>query len=274
MFATRVEMNKDKLTTTDQKIVDYLIIHHENVSRMTSYQLSALLQIGQSNIIRLSQKLGYTGFRDLQFDLNNMHKEENDAEILFNDSTEVVNQKIAYQYYEIVKTTESINETFIIEKAVTALFDARRIIVHGIGNSQLFAEYFANHLLKMGCDAQSSSNNHIINTLTSNLSTIDVLVLISETGETPEILQLASLAQTKKVKTISLTRMTENSLSKLSHIVLKTCNDLSGSRLNAMTIRCSQLYLIDLLCLNLIKKDITHFTKKIEQSEKLLNTKE
>ena len=66
-----------------------------------------------------------------------------------------------------------------------------------------------------------------------------------------------------------MTRMIKNSLYEYSDLVLKTVNYLSETRLEAMTMRCSQLCIIDMILLNLYKTDFSHYSKIIERSERL-----
>lgn len=70
-----------------------------------------------------------------------------------------------------------------------------------------------------------------------------------------------------------MTRIQKNRLHGYSDIVLKTVNYETNTRLNAMTLRCSQLCLLDMIYLNLYKTDFEHYEKIIAESEKLLDYK-
>ena len=117
----------------------------------------------------------------------------------------------------------------------------------------------------------TSNNSHVVFTTLSNLSTNDVVLLISETGETREIIKAARICKNRNITVIGITRFSNNTLSKYLNYTLFTCNDLSDSRLNAMTIRCSQLFIIDMLVLNILKCNIKKYGNNIHESEKLLN---
>ena len=95
----------DTFTPTEVKIANYLIENKELARTMTSYDLSEKLGIGQSNIIRFSQKLGYKGFRDLQLDIL-INTEEEYKEINEDDSTEITNNKIVQQYVNIASLNQ------------------------------------------------------------------------------------------------------------------------------------------------------------------------
>lgn len=270
MLITKIHSMLDTFTPTEKKIANFLIENQAAARTMTSYDLSQKLEIGQSNVIRFSQKLGYKGFRELQLDISTTTEEEY-REINEDDSTQTTNNKIVQQYINIAKTTNSLNNAEIIDTCIKKIISAKRIIVYGVGNSNLFAEYLSNNLLKMQLNSFSSTNAHIIFTTASGFNSNDLLILISETGETREIVKLAKIAKIHNTPIIAITRLAKNKLLKFADFVLHTCNDLSDSRLNATTIRCSQLWVIDMLILNILKSDYKKYREYINESEKLLS---
>ncbi len=273
MFSTLIEINKDKLTSVDLKIAEYIMLNTNEVLDLTSHDLAEKLDVGQSSIVRFTKKIGYQGYRHMLYGLKDITEDNKKEELHADDSTEVTLQKIEEQYNDVVTISKETNDAELIDKAVDLIYTSNKTIVHGVGNSQLFAEYFSNHLLKMGCDSVSSTNNHTIISLIARgvINTpVDLLILFSESGETEEIIKIAKLANKHKIPIIALTRMGNNTLSSLSDVVLTTFNDLSGSKLMAMTNRTSQLYLIDVLSVNLIKRDYDFFMNNILESEKLI----
>lgn len=270
MFLTRLNTTENELTKNELLIAEYFRSHLDNLKNMTSFEVANALKVSQSSIIRFSQKLGYKGYRELQLDIPN-NDNETSAEILASDTTEIVNNKIVAQYTNIINLTNQLNKPQSIDKAVKYIIAAKRIVIYGVGNSGLFAEYLSNHLRKMGFDSFYSTNSHIINSTAINLTDKDLIIALSETGETRESINLGKIAKNNDIPMIALTRFTKNKLQTLASLCLFTCNDLSGSRLNAMTIRCSQLILIDMICLSIIKSDIKKYSKFINCAETLLD---
>lgn len=274
MYQEKLHQVCEELTQSEKIIADFFEKHALEARSFTSYQLAERLNIGQSTIIRFSKKLGYNSFRELLEDLSSSLTEEKvKEEIVVNEGTSSTNRKIIEQYQDMAELTLEFNPPQVIDQTVSALKNARKIIVFGFGNSNLFAEYISNQWLKMGLDSFCSSNSHIIFSMLSQLLPHDVLFLISESGETPEILKAARIAGHQKVIVIAMTRIQKNRLHNYSDIVLKTVNYETHTRLNAMTLRCSQLCLLDMIYLNLYKTDFEHYEKIIAESEKLLDYK-
>lgn len=274
MYNARLCAVSDKLTKAERKIADYLETSAKEGRIMTSYELAEQLNIGQSTIIRFSKKLGYGSFRDLQVDLVHTPSSSSIEDIAVNESIKATNFKITKQYQEIIDLTYAQNSDAVIEETIRHIKKAKRILIHGIGNSNLFAEYFANRLTTIGIVAFVNGNNHVIYSTISCYTPEDLVILISESGETPEILQTAKIAQSYHVPVISMTRAVKNKLYDYSDIILRTVNRMSRTQLETMTMRCSQLCLIDMIYLNLFKTDYKRFSNALDNSKTLCSTKD
>ena len=162
MYQENLKQVQNRLTQTEKIIADFFQNHSLEPVSFTSYQLADRLNIGQSTIIRFSKKLGYRSFRELLEDLSTSLTEEKvKEEIVVNESTSSTNQKIIQQYQKMAQLTLEFNPPQVIDQTVSALKKARKIIVFGFGNSNLFAEYISNQWLKMGLDSFCSANSHI-----------------------------------------------------------------------------------------------------------------
>ena len=179
------------------------------------------------------------------------------------------NRKIIAQYQDIVEITFQNNKAEIIQQACDMLTRAKKVITFGIGSSNLFCEYLANQLVKMGLLCITSQTPHTIYSLIDQSRKDTVLFLISESGETHEVIKAASIAKERGVPIIVMTRMSKNPLHGYADLLLKTVAFETQTRLNITTMRCSQLYLIDALYLNIMKSNFTKYNKIIARSEVL-----
>lgn len=274
MFKAKLKAVYQDLTQSEKLVADYILEHIDDIKTITSHQLAVNTNIGQSTIIRFSQKLGYGSFRELLADLSaiprqDMYREE----ILVGESLNDTNRKIIAQYQDIVEVTFENNRSEVIQQACEMLTGAKKIILFGIGSSNLFCEYLANQLVKMGLLCMTSQTPHTIYSLIDQSRRDTVLFLISESGETREVIKAAQLAKEKEIPVIALTRITRNSLHNYADLLLKTISFETETRLNVTTMRCSQLYLIDALYLNIMKSNFHKYNKAIERAEMLSDRK-
>lgn len=272
MFFNRLSAVEDRLTESERLIADFILENPDTACSMTSYEMSSKLNIGQSTIIRFSKKLGYESFRDLQVSVSSAAADSRGVqEVSLQENTRITNNKITQQYLAIVNLTNDINSAADIEAAVNLIKNSENIMCFGVGNSNLYAQYFANQLIKIGLRVYCTAYAHFAYPVAANYSSNDTVILISESGESKEVIETAAIAKKRGARVISMTRMIKNSLYEYSDVVLKTVNTLSKTRLEAMTIRCSQLCLIDMVYLNLFKTNYEQYSEFIEQAERLID---
>lgn len=273
MLQSKLKAVYNTLTTSEKLVADYIMENLDGIKTITSYQLAKTLGVGQSTVIRFSQKLGYKSFREL---LSEIAKEFNEKlsrdDIDIKESTQATNEKIVAQYIDIANLTIQHNKPETIDEVVAYMRSAEEIVSFGIGNSNLFAEYFANQLITMGIDVFSSNNAHVVLSKLNRMKKGSLIFLFSESGESKDIIRAAKIARKQGIITISLTKNKKNSLHSYSDILLKTVNYENDTRMNATTIRCSQLCLIDMLTLNLLKKDFKRYKNNIDESRKQLES--
>lgn len=65
MFKAKLKAVYQDLTQSEKLVADYILEHIDEIRTITSHQLAVNTHIGQSTIIRFSQKLGYNSFREL-----------------------------------------------------------------------------------------------------------------------------------------------------------------------------------------------------------------
>lgn len=270
MFKAKLKAVYQDLTQSEKLVADYILEHIDDIKTITSHQLAINTNIGQSTIIRFSQKLGYGSFRELLADLSAIPRQDiYREEIQIHESMNDTNRKIIAQYQDIVEITFQNNKAEIIQQACDMLTRAKKVITFGIGSSSLFCEYLANQLVKMGLLCITSQTPHTIYSLIDQSRKDTVLFLISESGETHEVIKAASIAKERGVPIIAMTRMSKNPLHGYADLLLKTVAFETQTRLNITTMRCSQLYLIDALYLNIMKSNFTKYNKIIARSEVL-----
>ncbi|MGL4383228.1 MAG: MurR/RpiR family transcriptional regulator, partial [Bacilli bacterium] len=203
---------------------------------------------------------------DVQSDHNNYLRED----ILIDEPTSATNKKIIAQYIDILKMSLENTEDFLIDQAVEYLHNAKTIVCFGVGNSNLFAEYFVNQLIATGLNAYTNNNSHVVLSTLLRMNQNDVVVLFSESGESSEVIKIASKTKELGIKVIALTKEDKCQLHQYSDLVLKTISYQTKNLLNTRTIRISQLSIIDMLALNLMKKDIRKYESNAIKSRALV----
>lgn len=275
MYSIQLKANSEKLTDKEKMIAEYIGENIEMCSKLTSSELASKLNIGQSTIIRFSKKLSYDNFRMMILDMANDLVQQNELreDIYINEELMVTNRKIVNQYQDIAELTMNHNHDDNIANACHKLVESKQVIIFGMGSSNLFSEYLANQLIKLHIPCLTSQSLHTFYSYLDQANSSSLLFLISETGETKELIKGLDIASKRGVYTISMTGSLNSSIANKSDLVLKTVSFENSNCLNVTTMRCSQLLLIDMLYLNIIKSNYEQYNRWIKEAEELLDWK-
>ncbi len=267
MFKIKLQAVQDKLTKNEQKIVKYIFDNMDDLNSLTSYEFANKLNIGQATAIRFAKKLGYTSFTDMANEIKNLSNQKlYESEINSTEETLVTNIKIKDQYTRILNLTSELNSSNDFETVIELISNAHSIVIFGIGNSATVASDFYSKLKMIDFNIFYSLDVHFSFSVISKLTSNDVLILISDSGETSEVLKAAELGKENLVPTIGITNFAKNKLNSYVNYILRTVNfDLDMDiRIDSTASRISQLFILDTLFINILKQDYTKYKSMIQ----------
>jgi RpiR family murPQ operon transcriptional repressor len=272
MIKSKIKSMMQYLSKSEMMIADFIMDMHTDPRTLTSSMLAQQLNIAQSTVIRFTQKLGYPSFREFLVDLNAGFSREVpfEEEVVADENTKDTNLRVLAQYYDVLNITHRYNPPVEFDKSVALIRKARKIVLFGIGNSAIFCEYLGNQLTKLGYLATSFRDTHTFLVAASMLDKNDLLILVSESGETKEILDAVAMAKHNQVPILAVTGKAKSTLQTNAEAILTTIVFETDTRLNLLTVRVSQLMVIDLLYINLFKADFKVNFDKVQRSDSLL----
>lgn len=208
-FLKRVYDNEFKLNDSDDSIIEYITIHRNDINKISIQKIANDLFISPNTIMRLSKKLGYSGFSELKFSLHN--------EDIPNTNQTVTSQIFDGIPVNITKTLD-INDGNDIEKLVSMMTLDGKIMFVGVGDSVYFCELFGRYLRclnrKVEYYQQIHDSEYMLNSYTSK----DLIIVISASGETKRLVELAKKAKSMNVKIACMTHYGTNSLSEIADL--------------------------------------------------------
>ncbi|MDP5207651.1 MurR/RpiR family transcriptional regulator [Alishewanella sp. SMS8] len=250
----RIALIQARLRKTEQAIADFVMANPQLIRQLSSQELAQQVGVSQATVVRFSQKLGYKGYPDFKFAVNdtvlNFPEPKDDklhGDIALDDSYSEMARKLLAGKIAVLTHTLSANDQPLMEQVCRIILQARRIMLTGKGASFLVAQDFCLKLRKLGMNATAESDNHIQLAELAHFGSKDVLFMLSESGETPEMVAIAHYARSHKLKLLSLTGFAPNTIAKLSAVNLKTMANESAVRLSSILSRNAQELVIDLL---------------------------
>lgn len=260
-YTNKLKMVFDGLTFSEEKLSNYIQEHREEIRNLTSQELADAVGVGQSTVIRFSQKLGYGNYKKMIADISMDNPDAYvDLEIDDQESTVETMEKLREQYNLILDMTFDMNKSDDVDLAVDFLYNARKIIIAGFSvRNNCFADYFAHRLSYIGLDAYHHDHTTMIYSALNQCNDQDVIIVLSESGETRDMVNFAKLAKKRGMKVISITKVSENTIKALSDINFKLVEYGNRTFLRTNLIRSSLLAVFDMIYLNFLKKDFERF---------------
>jgi len=268
---------KQGFTDTEIRIADYILINLEDVPNMFIQELAENTFSSHSAIIRLSQKLGYSGYRNFKIALiheiqSNKHAfahVDPNFPFLPSDSSIDIAKKMADLTIETIRKTLVKLDKNQLNKAVDIVRNANRIYLFGNGDSQIRARSFQNKFIKI--------NKHLIiadeygettwNAL--NLEKTDCAIFISYAGSSVAHLKILKYLASMKIPTILLTGNSESTMSKLCELTLEVPYDeYDFFKVGTFSSQISFEYILDTLFSIIYAKEYTKNLNNLKQKEK------
>lgn len=263
----------DSLKTAEKKAADFLIQDPEFFSKFSIGEVSLRAGCSEATITRLSKKLGYEGYIDLKFQLN--QGKENDSiefyeDVNEKDSHDAVVTKVFQASIRALSDTLNTIDKKQYEIAVNLLCNANKIIFCGVGDSATVALSGYQKFLRMGLNVQASADFDIQLINISHLKENDVVIAISHSGRTKSIVDIAKYTHSIGSKVICITNFPIAPLAKNSDVILLTAAFSQHLKGEVIAKRLTELCIIESLFVNLLLKNKMILSKNIDKSNKAL----
>ena len=236
------------LTEIEIKVLNYIADNIDEVNKLGVRGIAKNNFTSTSTVMRLSKKLGYSGFLEMQYNLAALKKSNFGDTIDERGFVDSLNMEGLLQG----------NSTECIDKFIDILFseDNKFIFIYANGFSGIVAEYINKKILVMGKRFILSNGTDSIGVFENNLDYISSIIVISKSGETPMVLNKVKTAKEYGIEVVSFTNERENSISKLADISFKIddANKLDDRNLMPNTFFPKVLVLVELLIYEYYKR--------------------
>lgn len=217
--------NYTSYTSTEKKLIDYILKHKETVIYDSVQLLAGKVGTSPAAIIRFSKKMGYQGFSDLKLALAAEQKSEISTETFLeqintNDSLETIIKKNNMANLMLVEETYKLIDIKTIQHAVDQLKRANQIFLFGTGASGNCCLDLAQKLARVNFHAIYHIDPHTQLTAGVHITDQDVAIGISYSGATKEVTSAIQYAKSRGAHTIAITQHNKNELHKLADSIL------------------------------------------------------
>ena len=267
--------NKYPHLTKKEKIVAQFILDNPQVAISISVQeLAAQCNVSPSTIVKFSKSIGFLGIKDMKIhlarDINTLTSELLEEE-KFKTEPEVFSYLKEITIASIEEAYKNLNYS-CIKKAASLILNAKNVDIYAFG-----FDYIAGHDLYMKLKQLGSKSNIYLNPVFQSLSAInlhpeDVAICISQSGSMKDTIDSIRFAKTNGAKTIAITTE-ESPLSKEAGVAIYAYIYKSILPEGSIISRTVELFISDLIFLELSLLDKNRFKKAYEKFNEVLRTK-
>ncbi|MBU5342221.1 MurR/RpiR family transcriptional regulator [Caldibacillus thermoamylovorans] len=244
-----INKHYENLNNNDLYVLNYILEHKVECQNMSITQLSKKCNMSTSSILRMTQKLGFSGYSEFKFALKNDLSNKIDFKQF----------KSKKNYIELFEN--SINDTLKhfqntnTKEIIKCLKDARHVYIYGTGWAQKLA---GEQLMRVffSCNRPIILIQHYteFKLMLPNYTKDDFIIIISLSGKIEHIIDSLRILKLNNVPTLSITDFKNNQLASLATYnlyyqsveIMKKTTDNSTPEANSMgslQVLCELLYI-------------------------------
>lgn len=242
----------ESLTRAEYRVLSHLTAHPLLVGNITVRELAQATYVSTATIMRLCQKLGFSGYSELIWHCKQLLAASphiaHEAPGSQNEAAPAMFERFLSNYRRTFQwvTPEKMAQFSQL------LREKEHFFLYGAGFSWLFAEYLTKKLQVLGKTAFISGPGDSRNIFLSNASRYEVFIAFSRSGETEQVLDKARIARNVGMTVAAFTRASPNSLAAMAdlHFALYDEGVHFAAQADAITsFESNLMLLIDLLLL-------------------------
>lgn len=266
----------NKLTSTEQGIVNYILTYPEELEKISSRQLAELTYTSPATVVRICQKLGFSGYSEFKikylqevYQTPRMDQINRTNPITSEDSLHRIVNKVAALEITAIEQTKKGIDLDQLNRVSELLNQATCIDFYAFDNNLHLAKNACSHFLYAGKQAviHDSSNAQFMQAFASVEG--HVAIIISRTGENQMLYRIATILCEKKIPLLVLTESRHSSLAKISTEHLYLYNVHRFTDMGTILFQTSVQYLFDLLFAILFSRNFENSVKQNEMYEEI-----
>jgi DNA-binding MurR/RpiR family transcriptional regulator len=240
----RIQQHYEKLSRSHKKIADFFLENFDRIPFLIIQDVAKSNNTSVASIIRFTQRVGYSGFAELQNDittsLQNHLQKKNIFPLIENGwSKEELLTCVANQDISNINETLAVNEKENFHNAVNLILSSKRVYTIGLGISHLLSQILSYQLNQVAIDARpfvydSASYLEQILFLDKN----DLIIALSFPPYSKDTIEAAKFAAERKIKIIAITNRSSSPITFYStlNLVVKSKNMLFTNSFAAISV--------------------------------------
>lgn len=272
----RIERIYPSLRSAERAVAQYLR-DHSDAAELTVHQLAQATHSSEPTVIRLSRKLGFSGYRELRYVLRHPATEYHppfDPLEGFDlnpwDKPEDIPGKAVGGAKSMLDDLLTCLDRTSLHKAVDLLTAAGLIDIIGVENSMVPAMDLFTKLSYLGLHCRITADAYLQQINTGHLGNKDVAIAFSYSGSSRDTIKALQLAKAQGAHTIAVTNASDAPIRNWTDVILLVGRGERTIYGNAIFSRVSHIALVDMLYMGVILSDYGRFAAELDRSGKYI----
>jgi DNA-binding MurR/RpiR family transcriptional regulator len=212
-FRRRLESSFPRLTKSEQRIAEFLLVSYEQAAFLSVAELAQQLDMSGATVVRFARTVGYTGFPELRRVLQNVFRTkvtpaarlQHKLADLKTRQGHILSKVVEMELQYLSEVPHQISPTDF-DRAVKSILKGQRVFVFGSGPSRILAELIQIRLQRFGLTtiALTESGRDVIDKLLL-LKPNDVVLATGFHRVTNELVAALDQARRVNCKTVLIT---------------------------------------------------------------------
>jgi DNA-binding MurR/RpiR family transcriptional regulator len=270
------------LPPAERRVAEGILAAPGDIVFLSIGDLAARASTSEATVVRLCQRAGFAGYPEMRLALATQVGRStalgSPARLVGTDIgpddplTDIV-AKVGAADSRAISDTIELLDIASLGRVVQAVAAARRVEIYGIGASGLVALDLEHKLRRIGLPAAASVDGHLALTSAAVVTTDDVVIGISHSGETLDVLDPVAEARARGCTTVAITNYASSSLARAADLVLTTAAQESLFRAGAMASRAAQLTVVDCIYLAVAQREYDDTITALDRTSAALRSR-
>lgn len=261
--------NLDRLTTSEQALVTYILDFPEKVIHFSPKELAEHSFVSISTIYRLINKLDLDGLNDLKLALVNYLNEHNSESIIdidypisAEDNQYAMTKKLKTVYEQTIQSTIEMNNVEILSHDSLLLEQATHIDIYASSANIYFAQNFQFQMQEIGRRINVPIDDYMQNLSAANSTPDHLAIVVSYEGRGSSVKKIIDILNRNNSKILLITSANSPLLKeKVDGVFLFASLENHYNKISSFSTRMSLMYIFDRLYLSYFNQD---YTKNLE----------
>ncbi|GAA2854103.1 RpiR family transcriptional regulator [Microbacterium arabinogalactanolyticum] len=257
-IARRIAAGRHTMPTAMSKIADVVTGHPAAPVELTITELADRAGTSPATVTRFCRAIGFDGYTQFRVgvaseigrgDADESWQADIGEEFGATDEPGKVLQTLVALHVASLESTAARLDLDAVMQVANAIAASRHVDIYGVGGSGVIAREFQGRLYRIGVNAHAWSDVHdgLTSAVMQNASS--VAIGVSSTGRTDETVQMLSQAGAAGAFTVAITHDADSWLAGIADISLATAEPSHYLRPDDLSVKHSQLLVLDLLYL-------------------------